>query len=166
MEMDLPSDDGMWSVIAYGSEVDAIRSRHATMRCFAMLTGYEPTSLSAAEVGVECVSLVPDLSSAARNVEFIGDDTLFPFVSSGMCQCAMVFCGILRSLVRLRNELKTVLGIFVACLLPKSSSICSNMRSAAELSAHNRRGSVEKSLESPHPVVVLEAGSSNYIPIQ
>lgn len=162
VEMDLPSEDIMWSALVDedGSEVDANRNRRATMRCYVTLVGYEAVTLSAAEVGVECISMTPELSRS-KNAESFEDQDYPPSLRLAF-EVTMrdgVPVGCLRSLVRLRNETKTVLELFIGRCLPKSSSVSLNLRSGTT-------STLKESTESGHDVIVLEAGSSYCVPLQ
>lgn len=117
IEMDMPTDQVMWSVLVDGdgAVTDANQNRHALMRCTIAMSGYRPVSLSAAEVGVECINMLPERSNFENLPRrTAGNASLQVVWDVSMRDGVPVAC--LRSIVRLLNKTGTVLEIGIGDL--------------------------------------------------
>lgn len=165
LEVDLPTDGVMWSASggSRGSPSDPNEQRHAMMRCIVNFGGYDTVCLSAAEVGIERITLMPSRSASTEstNVETADDYCPSAIPVTILWDVSMrdgVPVGTLRSTQKIVNETRTVLEILVG-----ERDTTSSVGSGPTASANARSPTC---LVSDHQVAVLEAGKSFFVPLR
>lgn len=156
VEMDLPTDHAIWPVLVDddGVATDANRNRHALLRCTVAMSGYRAISLSAAEVGVSCVSMIQEQSNH-------GSDRRPPLQvvwDVSMRDGVPVAC--LRSAVRIFNRTDTVIEVGLGDDLNHSSALSASLISADRRFSRQGVHSARQCLAS-----ILRAGDTFHVPV-
>lgn len=176
LEMDMPMDDILWpaAMDCERPRTDSNLNRQTTMRCIVAFTGYSIISLSASEVGVECITLLPEAPAAATPREtgtgrsgHVRHGSVSQRVTNlpelrllwDVSMQDGVPVGCLRSTVRLVNETRTVLEVSIGRDLSKSAS-------GSALRSHEAISSSSDGVGKSHTTsVIVKAGDSFCVPV-
>ncbi len=156
LEVEMPTEDGLWSSGVAHDRIDSNRDRRLSMQCTVSMTGYDPVSLSAAEVGSRIVYFFRETNTQTSFGQDKKRDSI-QGVLTLVWTVAMrngVPVGSLRSLFRIVNETRTVFGVKVGQSSRTSRS-----------STDGHRYSQDSAMGSGEDPIWIKAGESWSVPV-